>query len=55
MVLILFRAVSGMERVGQGTCEFVFFHTAAKGVGSCFETTVFSGDWFEPDAEVFGE
>lgn len=46
----------GMEGVWQGKkgqCRFVYFDTASKGAGTCFETIEFSEDWEEPEGQVF--
>lgn len=48
----------GMEGIWhgkKGQCRFVYFDTASKGAGTCFETIEFSEDWEEPDGEPYPE
>lgn len=46
----------GMEGIWhgkKGQCRFVYFDTASKGAGTCFETIEFSKDWEEPEGELY--
>lgn len=46
----------GMEGIWhgkKGQCRFVYFDTASRGAGTCFETIEFSEDWEEPEGELY--
>lgn len=46
----------GMEGIWlgkKGSCRFVYFDTARKGAGTCFETIDFSVDWQEPEGQTY--
>lgn len=46
----------GMEGIWlgkKGSCRFVYFDTASKGAGTCFETIEFSADWEEPEGQIY--